>query len=174
MKITKLDLGDTLHGYGAQLGPGWTSVDLDPRREDEPPEPDKLIADYAALPFKDAAFDFLYGGCWLEMDMGLGCEAGDVEGNPEKEDIILRARFKEAARVLKVGGRMKISSCSGYGDLKETRVFERHVASIAAEFGLIQRSPAKHDVQEYDDTCEGVAEHHMDVYYGMQNFIRTR
>lgn len=53
-----LDLGDTVHGCGAPLEPGWISIALD--------DTDKLIGDYNKMPFPNETFDGAQGNCYLE------------------------------------------------------------------------------------------------------------
>ena len=53
-----LDLGDSVHGCGARLKPGWVSIALD--------QTDKLVGNYNKMPFADKSFEYAEGNCYLE------------------------------------------------------------------------------------------------------------
>ena len=87
--ITKLDLGDTKHGFGNPVEEGWVAIDLIIM----PLDKGKICADWNCMPFPDEMFKYAWGGCTLE-------------------DWVTPNDYKELYRVMVKGGLVELSSCS--------------------------------------------------------------
>jgi len=136
--ITKLDLGDTYHGEGEPLEPGWTSIALD--------ETDKFVGDYTKTLYPDNSFEYAYGSCYLEFDENipnLDLEIPLVD-NPAFEEGII-SQFTELFRILRPGGRAELSGCMGFeegdwGSPEEERQELQRLNSLLQMYGkLAQR-----------------------------------
>lgn len=113
--ITKLDLGDTYHGEGEPLGKGWASISL---RGDEFKY--KFKGNYIDTPFPNNTFKTLHGGCFLEFETA-------------KTDKKKLQQFKELYRILKPGGRAKLSACEIFGDEKKLLL---HYSQLSIQAGF--------------------------------------
>jgi len=132
--VTKLDLGDTFHGNGEPLQPGWISIALD--------ETDKLIGDYTKTPFPDNSFEYAYGSCYLEFDETTNVKLEwnvPPQENKEFAQAILE-QYTELYRILKLGGEADLSSCNsveGNGMSEKEKEEVEHVNNLLQFYGRL-------------------------------------